>query len=216
MNKKLKIIAIVVLLAGIFFAVTQMLPKKKSTASSLLTKETGTLGTTPMAAPSPTALSGDFAMALSTITGIDLDTTLFANPSYKALRDYPVNLGTDTVGRVNPFAPVGVDDSNPIATDNSSQVQTLQPAKVTSTTAEFSAQVTLGNKVPATVVFEYGTTDTFGSASTPTAVKTTGAVVSRITTLAPATTYYVRAVLVQGAVTTIGNTMTFITSANTR
>ena len=64
---------------------------------------------------------------ISSIKNITIDTSVFQNRAYIALRDYPVTLGSETVGRVNPFAPIGVDSASPVAQDT--LVQTLQAGK---------------------------------------------------------------------------------------
>jgi hypothetical protein len=62
-------------------------------------------------------------------------------------------------------------------------------------------------------VFEYGTNDLLGSATAPIPLGKNGTALLRITGLAKATTYYVRAVLTQGSIQKTGNIMTFTTSA---
>jgi hypothetical protein len=122
-----------------------------------------------------------------------------------------VALGTDVVGRNNPFAPIGVDSNNPITTKDVT-IQTIQSGKVTSTTAELGAQVTLTDTVPTTIIFEYGISDTFGNVTAPVVLTKSGTSLVTITKLIPETTYYVRAVAVRGSSTTIANTTSFITT----
>lgn len=159
--------------------------------------------------------ANDFSGLLSSINSITVDTSLFTNPAYQALRDYPVILGTDVVGRVNPFAPVGTDS----ATDTiitKLTTETLAPGKVTSTSAELGALMTLPDNTATGVVFQYGTTDTFGSATTPITTTKSGTILTTITGLQPNTTYKVQAVAVRGATTTNGNTVSFTTTSASR
>lgn len=162
-------------------------------------------------APSSQAGNDEFSLLLSSINRITINTGLFQNPAYILLRDHPVVLGTDLVGRINPFAPIGSD--GPIQLPGSAEVtvQTLQPAKVTSTSAEFGAQVILPGTTPMNLIFEYGTSDLFNMSTAPIVVTKNGAVLASVSKLTPDTTYYVRAVAVRGAETTTAQTMTFIT-----
>ncbi len=43
--------------------------------------------------------------ALVTLKSIQLNDSLFADPAYLALREYPVTIATTTLGRTNPFVP---------------------------------------------------------------------------------------------------------------
>ncbi len=153
--------------------------------------------------------SADFSSMLSSVRSISIDMSIFSNPAYKALRDHPIALGTDVIGRTNPFAPVGA-DSGEVSINPT--VQTLQPGKVTSASAELSAQVSFSTTAPVSVVFQYGTTDEFGSVTSPQTLTKSGTAVATISGLASDTTYYVQAVAVVGSTTTTGNTMMFTTT----
>jgi hypothetical protein len=211
MSKKVKIfiIAVAVIIVGLWAYSTFGSTPAPAPASPLTS--TGT-APAPVSALETKGLS-DFSALLSSVRNIDIDTSVFSNPAYKTLRDYPVNLGTDTVGRANPFAPIGSDQDGAI--ESTPVVQTLQPGKITATGAELGVQITLKDTVPVTVVFEYGTSDTFGTASTPATVAKSGTGLITVNNLIPATTYYVRAVAVRGSTTTTGNTVTFTTTAAT-
>lgn len=213
MSKKVKIFAIIVVgLAVIIFAVSSLGSKKSSPAvpavSGPLSSSSGVI---PLpGAPMPSSANSDeFSALLANIKRISIDTSLFDNVAYKLLRDFPISLGSDIVGRTNPFAPIGSDsDSGAV----SPLIQTVQPGKVTSTTAELGAQLVLPDTVPTSVVFEYGKTDTFGSATAPVIVNKSTTTLVTISNLSPETLYYVRAVAVRGSTTTIGNTNSFTTT----
>lgn len=217
MSKKVKTFAIVVLGISALIAAATFLGGSSSSntssssqlSSSANSKVAGVPLTTTSSAPS------EFANVLSSIKSITLDTSIFDNPAYRTLRDYPITLGSDYRGRPNPFAPVGYDVGtiSGTATPVEIQFETLQPAKVTATTAEFGAQAILSNTDNAVVVFEYGTNDVLGSATAPVALSKNGTALLRVTGLTKATVYYVRAVLTQGSITKTGNIMTFTTSA---
>lgn len=206
MSKRVKTFAIVVLIIAAIVLVASMAGNRApSVPQSALSSSNKAAGIPLETTSTPI---NDFSASLSTIRGISIDTSIFSNPAYLALRDYPVALGTDVVGRTNPFAPVGSDASTPVAVVT--QFETLQPGKVTATTAQFGAQGLISGT--GQVVFEYGTSDLFGSATPPVVLAKNGTALYGATGLAPATTYYVRAVLAQGSNTTVGNTMTFTTN----
>lgn len=201
MKKPLLIIFILIVVgAAIFF--------QRRNASS--TPSEGIVDVTPQAQEqTPSAVSQtEFTTLLSSITGITIDTSILQNPAFRYLIDQPIRLGTDVVGRVNPFAPVGTD--SPVSGETAT-IKTVQPGKITATTAEFGAQVVLTGSTPVSVVFEYGTSDIFGAVTAPTTVTRSGTVLSTITSLTPNTTYVVRALLVRGSETLTGDTMTFTT-----
>ncbi len=215
MSKKVKIFAIVALViaaligAYTFFGQSSTSAPSDAALSSSAAKAGGVAPAVSSAPPS------EFSTLLSTIKNINIDTALFVDPAYRALRDYPITLGTDVQGRPNPFAPVGYDSGSisggalPVM---QVQFETIQPSKVTATTAEFGAQALLSNTANATVVFEYGMNDMLGLATAPVTLGTNGTALLRVTNLTPNTRYYVRATLVQGATTTPGNIMTFTTT----
>lgn len=211
MNKKVKIILGVLGAIVIIIVLSSVLRSKKtpkvSNPTNLLTSTTGIV---PLPGASGITSADEFSKVLSSIRNITIDTSLFQNHAYIALRDFPVILGTDSVGRVNPFAPIGVDSPLPVIQDTI--VQTLQTGKITKTTAEVGAQVTPTSSAPITVVFEYGTTDTFGNVTEPIMVTKSGTVLSTLTGLLAGTTYYTRAVAISGAITTTGNTTSFVTA----
>lgn len=212
MSKKVKIFAIVVIaLAVIVFGVSFINSRKAPAPNKSNNPLTSTTGVVPLPGMATSqANSDEFSALLSNIKRITIDTSLFDNVAYKMLRDFPVSLGSDIVGRINPFAPIGTDIGG--AQSQEIFVDTLQSGKVTSTTAEFGAQLDLPDTTPTSVVFEYGTTDTFGSATSPVVVTKSGTTLVTATKLTPETTYYVRAIAVRGSVTTTGNTTLFTTT----
>lgn len=219
MSKKIKIFSIVILGIALLIFISNYFggPKTPPTTNTLSSSQSP-IGSIPLNQQPGINLtsSNEFNAALSSIKTIEIDTSIFSNQAYKTLRDYPVNLGTDVIGRINPFAPVG---SDPVTSESSqsSQIQTLQPAKITNTTAEFAAQASFSSSNGSTsVVFEYGTSELFGSVTTPVNLSKSGTAISKSSGLVSGATYYVRAVLIQENETVIGNTMTFITSGTTQ
>lgn len=208
MKKKLLFILIIVVAIGgvvVYLSAQQRMKNTptQTTGGLAVTTDAGIPGGMNLT-PAPT---DEFSSLLSNINRITIDTSLFQNSSYKALRDYPVTLGTDIVGRVNPFAPLGTDVGG---VSTAPVVQTLQPGKITATTGEFGATVSFVGD-PVGVVFEYGTSDTFGTTTTPVTLTKSGTALFTVKQLAPETTYFVRAVAVRGADTTTAQTMSFTT-----
>ncbi len=241
MSKKVKIFALVIVglslvIAGVSFLGGSGVPEQTGSLSSsrntaaplpgggaLPGATAPAAGALPGGAPAttipgatPTMLPGgdngtvnEFSSLLSSINSINIDTSLFTNPAYRALRNYPVMLGTDVIGRSNPFAPVGSDSSGgPQAV---LEIQTIAPGKVTSTSAEFGALVTLPDSAPVSVVFQYGLNDLFGSATTAVNVTKSGPVLVTVRGLKPGVIYMVQAVAVRGSTTTNANTVSFTT-----
>ena len=216
MSKKIKIFALIVLILAIIIGASAYFGRQSTTdtSTSPLSSSASKAAGVPLA--TNTAAATEFSGILSTIKSIVIDTSVFTDPAYKALRDYPITLGSDTRGRPNPFAPVGYDVGligGMTTPTDTVQFETLQPNKITSTTAEFGAQALLSSTDQATVIFEYGINDLLGSATAPLPLSKGGTALFRVTGLLPSTTYFVRAVLAQGSNTTNGNTMTFMTSA---
>lgn len=205
MSKRVKIFAIVVLaIAVIVFIASKTGGSEPDTGS--LSSTMDALPITNVEAPT----DNEFSALLSTVTSISIDDSVFNSPAYKALRDNPVTLGSDIVGRTNPFAPIGADSSTDLVTP---LVQTLQPGKVTSTTSEFSAQVSFTTTAPVSVLFQYGTTDQLGFVTTPTVLSKSGTVLATVRDLSPNTIYQVKAIAVVGSTTTNGNIMSFSTTS---
>ncbi len=216
MSKKVKIFVIVILVIAVLIALFSYIGSKSSVpaqsdglSTSAPSQSDSTLPSGGTGNPAA-ATSGQFSAMLSSISTITLDTSLFTEPAYLALRDFPISLGTAVVGRQNPFAPIGSDSSASAAPIL--QVQTLTPDKVVSTSAELGASVTVNNTSPVTVVFQYGTTDTFGTATAPITVSKSGTALFTAKSLAPATTYYVEAVAVQGSTTATSSITSFTTA----
>ncbi len=210
MSKRVKTFALIVLAIAVAVLVFSMMggdapatPSDKSPLSS-----SGGVSQ-PLDMQTAESATGEFATMLASIKSISIDDSIFSNPAYKTLRDHPINIGTDTIGRPNPFAPVGTDN---VDLSNAPTVQTLQPGKVTSTTAELSAQVSFATTAPVSIVFQYGTTDEYGSVTPTLTFTKSGTAVSVLSGLTPNTKYYVQAVAVVGSTTSVGNVMTFTTT----
>lgn len=224
MNKKLKILllVIVLILAGFFiFSLTQKnipVPTQSGLSS------TGAVLGGEVANKDTTSLAGldDFSAALANIRSVSIDTSIFSDPTYKTLQDNPIALGTEVIGRNNPFAPVGTDIDTQIfpvntpttetISSNSASISTSVPKNIKKTTATFEAQAALDAGTTATIVFAYGTTDALGLVTTPITVKISGPITSSIKNLTPKTMYYVQATMtLQDGSTIQGDIISFNT-----
>ncbi len=178
------------------------------------------------------AVSNDeFFATLLSVRSIRIDTSLFSNPAFLYLKDHPVVLGTDTVGRTNPFAAIGTDPapsapptsissgsttagSAPVMQSQTTGVETLQPGKITATSAELGAVVSFPNGTgPAVLVFDYGTTQEVSSSTESVILELGDRVLLPLNGLLPNTRYYVRASLLYGTQTLRGSIMSFTTRA---
>lgn len=170
----------------------------------------------------------EFLNTLSSVRGITIDTSIFQDPAFLFLKDHPVILGSDTIGRPNPFAPLGSDQPLENSSLPSPQggtfgktvapgttgIETLTPSKVTATSAEFSASVGFPEGTgPAVVIFEYGTTQATTTPTESLIIDNPGSISLRVNGLAPGTTYYLRAVLLYGTQTLRGALVSFATPA---
>ena len=224
MNKTLKIVIIVIVLiiAGFFiFSLTQKnapAPTQSGLAS------TGVVLGGAVANQDTTSLAGldDFSAALASIRSVSIDTSIFSNPAYKTLQDNPISLGTEVIGRNNPFAPVGTDvdvqvfpvalPTTEIVSTNGASISTGTPTSIKTTSAIFQAQASLDPGSTATIVFAYGTTDALGSVSTPIKIKVSGPVTFAAKKLIAETQYYIQATMTLSDGTTItGDIISFNT-----
>jgi hypothetical protein len=234
MSKKVKIFAIVV----VGFSVLIFILSKVGGSSTPSSSTESLVSSNDVSVIEGTGID-EFSTLLSSIRSINIDTSVINTPEYKSLRDYPVSLGSDIIGRTNPFAPIGSDANDPVlattqslvtqpvipsyalstppATPSTSviasgpQVVTLQPGKITQNSAEFGAQVTLDDTVPVSVVFQYGPTDAFGFTTAPIAVKTSGTTLVTVTNLQGKAQYKVRALMLKGTQPINGNIVEFAT-----
>lgn len=173
--------------------------------------------------------SDEFFTTLLNAKNINIDISIFKNPAFLYLKDHPIVIGTDTSGRSNPFLPIGTDPvindfsgtSNKTASENSpsqlqnqqtTNIETLQPGKITSTTAEFGAVVNFPfGTGPAVVVFEYGLTQESTVPTESLIIQDPKTITLPVTGLQSNKTYYVRANLLYGSQTLRGSMLSFTT-----
>jgi hypothetical protein len=213
MSKKVRNFAIIILIIALIIGVLTIIDNSSSTDTATvdnsLVSNKGA-GITTQNDGSSQVANDEFSDILASITGLDIDTTIFEDPSFKALRDFPIFLGTDTVGRVNPFAPIGSDAE---AIFSGIQFQTIQPIEVTASSATLVAQINIPGNDDLTAFFEYGLTESFGTSTGPIKFTPNGTASFSVSELLPGKKYYVRSTLASGSDTIAGNTVTFTTKA---
>lgn len=207
---------------GVFYALTTVYGQSPSSLKSSVPVPVTKNSIAPQGTVDP-AMVNQFASLLASITTITIDTSIFSNPAYKTLRDYPVVFGTDVVGRPNPFDPIGAETSTK-TTEASAEnaapapvtpfsVTTLPVKKITSTSAEFGALVNMPDSAAISLVFQYGTTESFGNMTPPLKIQQSGTRSGTIKGLLPGTTYYVKVVGVHADEQPVeGNVVSFTTT----
>lgn len=96
------VLATVLIVIG-FFVYSYFFTGKKDTNSVLKTETVSTV------APA----DQDLISLLLELKSITLDESIFSNPSFQSLQDFSQELVNEPVGRVNPFAPLGSNQSRP-------------------------------------------------------------------------------------------------------
>lgn len=221
MKKTLKIVIVIIVIGVLGFFIFSLTQKNTPESQTGLTS-TGTVLGGAFANQNTTSLAGidDFASALASIKSIAIDTSVFTMPTYKALQDNPITLGSEAVGRANPFAPVGTDAEvgvfpTPAATEvistNGASISTSTPTAIKKTSAVFEAQAAFDIGPTASIVFAYGTSEALGMTSAPVKIKTPGPVKATIKNLTSGTQYFVQATMTLGESTVSGDIISFTT-----
>jgi hypothetical protein len=109
MNPKIKniliIIALLALAGGIYFFFLRPAPAVPSLATSA--------GAPVSASPSGSQVGQEFLTLLLNLKTITLNDAIFSKPAFKDLQDYTITLVPEgNEGRVNPFAPIGVESTD--------------------------------------------------------------------------------------------------------
>ncbi len=210
MNKAVKAIlgfVLIGLVAGLGF---YLFSGKKQPTTSL----SSTTGVTNTGAESADIHAGDeFLGLLLSISNIQLDASLFSNPSFKSLRDFSSQLPSGTPsGRPNPFAPLG-QDSTP--SSDTYAVVTGQTFQITPTSATLVGVLPPG-LIPNERWFMWGTAQGALTNETPHVQQnlSNNTFVFTVSNLTPNTTYYVQAVGKVGQVQFSGSVGTFKTLAS--
>jgi hypothetical protein len=149
-----------------------------------------------------------FLKTLTSLNKITIDTLLFDNPSFKALKNNAVKIEKVEAGRINPFAPILV---TPITGDmRLSDITTNQPTEITDKTAVLNG--TINTKTGVTdIYFEYGSTEALGTKGAIVKQSLVGTFVENISKLSPKTTYFFKACAKINNVASCGDVVSFTT-----
>lgn len=150
-----------------------------------------------------------FISSLLSLTKINIDTNLFENKSFTSLRDNTVKLEIGVSGRINPFAPVGMDFIQNNISD--SPVFTNNPMEIKDTTVILSGLLSNTTGV-SNAYFEYGLTEELGIKTAPATVSLIGTFASNVTKLTSTTTYFYKACAKINGATLCGDIVSFDTN----
>jgi hypothetical protein len=214
--KKFLIISTIIILIGL----TSLHFYSDSNSETIVPKAYGSSLTTSTgadAAPlSSTVALGDkissdtaFLETLVSLNKIKVDPAIFTDESFKALKDNTVEIKPVVAGRINPFAPIYVNNAgNIISVPN---ITTEQPTQVTDKTAVLNGTVNTANQVT-DIHFEYGPTQGL-SLTTQTADQSlVGAFIKNVSGLNPKTNYFYKACAKINSIKLCGNVVSFITN----
>ncbi len=150
-----------------------------------------------------------FLTTLVSLKRINIDTSLFTNNFFNALKNNAVKIEPVLPGRVNPFSPI---ESNGIKNNTTpSSVITDEPAQITDKTAVLNG--TVNTTVGVTdIYFQYGTTDQ-NLSNTTSLVKQSmvGTFIKNISGLISKTTYFYKACAKINNLTVCGEVVPFTT-----
>lgn len=196
-----------------------------TSSDALLTTNDQALGSTESV--SQTGVGREFLTSLLNIKNIKLNDSIFSNPSFSNLQDFTITLVEQPSGRPNPFAPVGSDQTtsstpttptpttpeettNPPEEQIQAQLYTREATSITKTAAVLNGEI-IGTGSSARW-FEWGKTQSLGTTTTSVAQTNAGVFSQPISSLAPNTTYYFRAVSQIKGIRNAGAISTFTTS----
>lgn len=220
MNKKLKIVFIVVVIIGVLFLGYQSLTSQEESSSSGIATEGGQFSTSINPNEIPTTVSpkelSSFSSLLSVLESVNLETEFFSHPLFLSLRDNAPELGDILVGRSNPFTPAGIETGGVSLSQLNSQALTIEtvqpdPSLITSTGAEFSAFVEFEGTIPVEVVFQYNKEGSVPSITAPVRITQSGFVKTTVANLEKNTRYTVISIGTRGTNRRSGSPMIFTT-----
>ena len=195
-NKFLILIALVAITSGVFTYVSNnldVLPSTQTSSALSTSSSQGGIPTTDTVSDVNDKISQDtaFLTTLVSLTKIQINTSIFSDAGFKALKDNTVVIEQVTPGRPNPFAPV----NNNVITSNTPAypVVTNEPTQVTDKSALLSGGVEDVNDNTITY-FDYGPTESLGKSTPPVKQSLIGNFVTSVTNLKPKTAYFFRAV----------------------
>ena len=209
-NKFLKISLITIFLFGVslYFSNSSNSLMPKVYGSSLESSTSGEAVTTTATTPLSNQISSDtaFLSTLGALERIKIDTSLFTNKAFMALRDNAIKIDSVEPGRKNPFAPMSVNQTP--STVSATKVVTGEPSLITDKTVILNGTINTIEGVTNTY-FEYGKTISFGTVTTTAEPSLVGAFIKNILGLTPKTSYFFKACAKINNVAICGDTVSF-------
>ncbi len=132
MTPKLKKIIIVIVLLVISFFVYSNFIKKDSQPTELISGARGLTSTRNLAEIQ--VLGTQITQALIQIESLSLDREIFNNSIFRSLNDRSEPIGSEPIGRSNPFAPLGQNFSEQSSVTDSAEDDSLEEVQVQDTT----------------------------------------------------------------------------------
>jgi len=178
-------------------------------SNSAVSSQNGSVASSVIKTEDQIVVDTAFISTLTSLTKIEIDTSIFSNPGFKALNDNTVNLEAVAPGRPNPFAPIQTIPS----TNNSiaSPVVTNEPTQITYESAVLNGTINSLTGITS-IYFEYGTEPELGKTTKPVKQSLIGTFVTSVTDLASETTYFFRAVAKVGTTPIYGEVVSFNTN----
>jgi hypothetical protein len=125
-TKKIIIIAGIVIVLVVVAAAFLGGDKNEPVQTGLQSQTRGVaVGASAPAAVNEQAIGQEFLRLLSNVRNLNIDTTIFSNPSFLGLKDFDVEIvRLNNEGRSNPFAPIGFEGSSSLSLPSSPSVET--------------------------------------------------------------------------------------------
>lgn len=150
-----------------------------------------------------------FLTTLVSLKKIKIDTAIFTNKSFNALQNNAVKIEPVVPGRINPFAPIEVSNTNNIV--STSKVITDAPTQITDKTAVLNGTINTVSGVTDTY-FQYGTTTNLGTVTPTVKQSLVGTFIKNVLGLTPKTNYFYKACAKINGTATCGDVVSFTTN----
>lgn len=157
---------------------------------SSLVSSTGVSPSTALSVEDQISSDISFLTTLVSLKKMNIDITLFTNPSFKLLKNNAVIIEPVVAGRSNPFSPIN--NTNTINSTPIALVVTDLPTQITDKTASLNGTINTLSNVTDTY-FDYGLTDALGTMTPIAKPSLVGSFIKNISGLTPQTTYFFKA-----------------------
>lgn len=211
-NKFFKILTITLFIGGAYLYFSNYLDSTVVPVAfgSSLSSSNGT-DVTPISNLQGNKITSDisFLTTLVSLKKIKINTALFTNKSFNALKNNSVKIESVIPGRANPFAPIGTGKTSNIV--SVPKVTTDQPTQITDKTAVLNGTINIANGVT-DAYFEYGTTTNLGTVTPTIKQSLVGTFIKNVLGLTPKTDYFFKACAKVNKVAFCGDVVSFTTN----